>query len=164
MNRFTKQTASFYIGTIIFVLILFKVITTYGEATLKAPPSIGGSYKLEIEPQANCPNLGNNLLAIQQSGIYLNATLLPNNSSQALVEYPKLFPLSGKLQQQQLNLAGTIAHLDICSSSMANSTEKNSATTVQIQAKLVGRNLQGKITINSQSESLKFTAINGLAQ
>lgn len=166
MNRFNKKTAIFYISTIVLVLILFKIITAYGESNLKASPSIRGSYQLEIKPQANCSNPGKVLLVIEQSGIYLNATLLPNESSKAVVEYPKFFPLSGKLQQQQLKLVGTIANLNICSYSptgTASSTAKNPATNVQIQAELVGRDLQGKITLNSQSQSLKFTAFNSLA-
>jgi hypothetical protein len=157
MSHFNRKTATFYGIAIGSVLILFNIITAYGEANLKASPTIGGSYKLEIVPQANCSNPEKLLLLIEQSGVYLGATLLPNKSSQALVEYPKFFPLSGKWNQEKIKLAGTIANLNIC-----NSEQKNPPTTVQIKAELTDKNLQGQITLNSQAESLKFTAFNSL--
>lgn len=165
MSNFNRKTASFYGITIVFVLILFKVITAYGEANLKPSPTIGGSYKLAIVPQANCSNPEKLLLVIEQSGVYLGATLLPNDSSQALVEYPKFFPLRGKWKEAQLTLTGTIANLHICGSpslATASSQQKNLPTTIEIQAAFSGESLQGQMTLNSQAESLKFTAFNNL--
>jgi hypothetical protein len=162
MNRFNRKTAIFYITTIVFVLVLFNIITAYGETKLKAPPSIAGSYKLQIEPQANCPNPEKLLLILQQSGIYLGATLLPDTpTTQTSVEYVKSFPLSGKLQEQQLKLVGRITNLAICRPSPAannNSKLVNAPATVQIQGQFVGDSLQGQIILGSQAESINFTA------
>ncbi|MBC6435921.1 hypothetical protein FM036_43120, partial [Nostoc sp. HG1] len=49
----------------------------YGENNLKAPPPINGLYRLTLsENLPNCEKSDTLTLKIQQSGIYLNASVL----------------------------------------------------------------------------------------
>ncbi|NJM66733.1 MAG: hypothetical protein HC851_14260 [Acaryochloris sp. RU_4_1] len=50
MSHFNKKSLIFYAGAIGSVVSLFSVVTAYGEAKLKPPKSITGSYQLQISP------------------------------------------------------------------------------------------------------------------
>jgi hypothetical protein len=108
------HSLAFYAIAISSVLVLFKVVTAYGESRLQAQKSIGGNYQMTLD--ANIPNCQQPkplILEIQQSGIYLNAFLVKNvNHSQVSP------PLQGKFALQQLNLAGNIPANILCQSAI----------------------------------------------
>lgn len=60
------------------VVVLFKVVTAYGETNLKAPPAIGGPYRISTQNLPGCLKANRLVLNIKQSSIYLFGSLLPN--------------------------------------------------------------------------------------
>lgn len=152
MNHFKIQSLMFYGIAIGSVLILFKVVSAYGETNLKAPTSIDGFYRLTLAQNylPNCPKSSNLILDIQQSGIYLNGSLLPasSNAQQARSGEKRPF-LTGKMSNQQLSLAGTVPRSTLCN---------NQSQQVSIQSLVDKENLLGKLTLNTIPTEFKFTA------
>jgi hypothetical protein len=134
MNK-NLQHLTLYLGAISFVVILFTFITSYGEANLKTVSKIEGTYLID----SSIPNCQNIQLAIQQSGIYLNAAIAP------IGENTKGAELSGKWQGQNLLLSGNSS---LCKSPIAI------AATVKTKDKT--KQIIGKITISN--DILDFTA------
>jgi len=58
------------------LLLLFNVVTACGKAKLKAPAPIDGRYRLLYSKFAQLSK-SDALVDIEQSGIYLNGSLLP---------------------------------------------------------------------------------------
>ena len=150
-NHFKIQSLMFYGIAIGSVLILFKVVSAYGETNLKAPTSIDGFYRLTLAQNLpNCPNSSNLILDIQQSGIYLNGSLLPASSNTQQARSGEKSPsLTGKISNQQLNLAGTVPISTFCN---------NRSQQVSIQSLVQGENLVGKLSVNKIPREFKFTA------
>lgn len=149
MKHFNFKSLAFYGVAIGSVLILFKVVTAYGETNLKAPTPISGSYGLQAQNLPNCPKTSELILDIQQSGIYLNGSLLPANvNAQQARSSEKSPSLTGKINNQQLTLAGTVSKSIICN---------NQPQQVSIQSLLQGNNIVGKLILNT-SQEFKFTA------
>jgi len=151
--KFHSKSLAFYGGSIIFVLLLFKVVTAYGETNLHAPPALISQYRLNLDQNLNCSQPNPLMLNIQQSGIYLNGSL-----SVAITETPKIPEkptLSGMLANRQLSLSGKVRKNVFCPSASANSQES-----VTIQSQLEGSGtLQGDMTITGIPTPLKFTAV-----
>lgn len=150
-NHFKIQSLMFYGIAIGSVLILFKVVSAYGETNLKAPTSIDGFYRLTLAQNLpNCPKSSNLILDIQQSGIYLNGSLLPASSNAQQARSGEKRPsLTGKMSNQQLSLAGTIPKSTFCN---------NQSQEVSIQSLVQGENLVGKLSLNKIPREFKFTA------
>jgi len=149
MNHFNVKSLTFYGVAIGSVLLFFKTVTTYGENNLQAPPVINGKYQLKlIENLPNCHNFDSLVLNIQQSGIYLNASLFPTNAN---AETKKQLSLSGTLQNQQLNLSGIVAPEILCS-------QPNQSVIMQMQLAEAGK-ITGQLTINNASKTLRFIAV-----
>jgi hypothetical protein len=107
-SHFNLKTLSFYGVAIGSVVILFNVVSAYGEANIKAPPAINGNYRLKAKNLPKCVNSEDLILHIQQSGIYLNGSLLPeNNNSHAQTSAEEKPSLNGQLQNQQVQLLGS---------------------------------------------------------
>ncbi len=150
-NHFKFQSLIFYAVAIASVLILFKVVTAYGETNLKAPAPIDGLYRLTLAQNLpNCPKSSNLLLDIQQSGIYLNGSLLPASSNAQQARSGEKRPsLTGKISNQQLTLAGTVPRSTLCN---------NQPQQVSIQSLVQKENLAGKLTLNTIPTEFNFTA------
>lgn len=106
MSHFSLKSLSFYGVAISSVLILFKVVSTYGENNLAAAAEIGGRYQM-VESQ-NLPDclIDQKLdFTIEQSGIYLFGNLA-NPSTAADETKRAAFPLSGSFKNQEINLSG----------------------------------------------------------
>jgi len=159
MNHLNFKSLAFYGVAIGSVLLLFKTVTVYGESNLKAPPTIGDRYRLTLaENLPNCENLKDLILNIQQSGIYVNASLLPANSNAAnSASNQHKHSLSGILNHQQLNLSGKIDRSIVCQIAPPQDTSDHSAT-IQIQLK-DPKNITRQLNINGIPQSLKFTAL-----
>ena len=77
MSHFNLKSLAFYGIAISSVVVLFKVVTAYGETNLKAPPPIGGPYRISAQNLPGCLKADTLVLNIKQSGIYLFGSLLP---------------------------------------------------------------------------------------
>jgi hypothetical protein len=136
MNHFSLKSLSFYGVAIASVLVLFKIVTVYGETRLTASPPIAGSYRLTPSGESSC--LGKNpRIAIEQSGIYLRGTLSTAETS---------VPLDGRFQGVSLQLQG--------------SGDKSCADPVVVKAIVEGKSLSGTIdgvavTFERERESIE---------
>jgi hypothetical protein len=157
-NHFKLQSLVFYGVAISSVLLLFKVVTAYGETNLKAPALIEARYRLSLDQNLpNCLQLSDLVLDLQQSGIYLNASLLPADSNAHKTRAGEKRPsLTGKLGNQQLQLSGSVPISEICNRPVGSTVN---AVTIQSQIEKAG--LAGKLTLAAIGESphqVKFTA------
>ena len=152
-SHFNFKSLTFYGVAIGSVLLLFNFVTRYGEANLKAPGRIDGRYRLSIAQSPSCLNSADPVLTIQQSGIYLNGFLLPSGIDTQTKRQEKP-SLTGQLNNQQLNLAGTVPSSVLCN----NLPRNNPSSSFSIQSQLEGKNLAGKMTLSGISEAIEFTA------
>jgi hypothetical protein len=138
---------AFYGGAIVFVVILFDVVTAYGNANLKAPPNINGRYRINAQTFPGCLKSDALDLNIQQSGIYLSGSLLPaDNGVEGATSAPGKPTLNGLFSNQQLSLQGKVPRLSGCNSP------------VKIEGKIDGKTLVGQISQVSTPGSAEFTA------
>jgi hypothetical protein len=154
MNLFSAKSIGLYSLAIGSAIIFFNVVTSYGEANLKAPLSVEGNYLITAQNLPTCLQQQPLLLAVQQSGIYLNASLerdRPANSSNT-----NLHPtLSGRLRDRQLDLNG-LASTDICPQSLqlhvTGAIDKiGSQGAAQPGQTRLSRNLKGEIRVGDRS-------------
>ncbi|MEH2194023.1 MAG: hypothetical protein V7K98_15495 [Nostoc sp.] len=155
MNHFKFKSLAFYGVSIISVLVLFKTVSVYGENNLKAPLPVNGRYRLTLsENLPNCEKSDTLTLNIQQSGIYLNASVL---SANAKADTDEKHSLAGIFRNQQLNLSGKVGKSILCNIPRPQNDPLNSVT---IQMQLVDKgNITGQLTVNGIPQTLKFTAV-----
>ena len=161
MHHFNFKSLAFYGVTIASVLLLFKVVTAYGESNLKAPPAINGRYRLVFsENLPICEKSDVLILDIQQSGIYLNGFLLPADAKTSETDNH----LTGRLTNQQLSLAGKVLQTTICNSTgsqtQANTRpQNNSFNLVKLQIQLVDKtHFIGQMNLIGNPRGIAFTA------
>ncbi len=154
-SHFSFKSLSFYAIAIGSVLLLFNVVTTYGESRLKAPSSIGGRYRLAFASNLpGCAKPEPLLLQIDQSGVYANGVILPaSTTTENPMSIEERLTLTGLFQDKQLNLSGTVPQSVLCNQSSASGT-KAIAITSRIEAdKMVGEIAQG-----APPQKTQFTA------
>ena len=160
MSHFNFKSLAFYGGAIALVVVLFEVVTRYGETNLKAPTAIEGRYPL-LFAQPDCLKSNPLVLTIQQSGSYLNASLSAKNTNGKEATPAKERPtLSGRLSNQGLSISGD-SKAKICNNavSQAGTTpQDNHPSQVNIQGRVEGKNLEGKMTVSSIPGEIGFTA------
>lgn len=76
MNVFSLKLVGLYSLAIGATIVFFHTVTSYGSANLKAPISVEGNYLLNDQKLPGCLQGKTFLLKLQQSGIYLNASLV----------------------------------------------------------------------------------------
>lgn len=163
MSRFNLKSLTFYGGAIAAVVVLFEVVTAYGENNLKAPINIDGRYRLSYTPQPDCLNSNAPVLTIQQSGIYLNGSLLPAQTNAVQpTSAEKKTTLTGQMRNQQLSLVGTVPKSILCNNisqaEVSNRPKDNSPSSVTIQSQVQGeKTLEGQITISGMTKVIGFT-------
>lgn len=167
MHHFNLKSLTFYGVAISSVLLLFKVVTAYGESSLNAPPAMKSRYGLVFnENLPICEKSNILVLNLQQSGIYLNGFLLPASSytkSSKLSETTS--SLTGRLENRQLSLSGKAPKYILCnlptSQTQANISQKdNSSIPVNIQIQLTDKeDLRGEINVSGTSKAIGLTAI-----
>ena len=152
MKHFKSKSLAFYGGAIAAVLILFNVVTAYGEKNLKASPPIEGRYRLKLAQNLpNCPQSPDLALDIQQSGIYFNASLLPANIDPAKAKASQKRPtLTGKMNNQKLSMTGKVPGSTLCNSQAAQE--------INIQSLVDGKTLKGQIALAGIPKAIEFTA------
>ncbi|MEH2361006.1 hypothetical protein [Nostoc sp.] len=155
MNHFNFKSLAFYGVAIISVLLLFKTVSVYGENNLKAPPPVNGRYRLTLaENLPNCEKSDTLTLNIEQSGIYLSASVLP---AMADADIDEKHSLTGILRNQQLNLSGKVGRSILCNIPRPQNDPLNSVT---IQMQLVDKgSMTGQLTVIGIPQTLKFTAV-----
>lgn len=166
-NHFNPKSLLFY-GTMIgSVAILFRITTAYGESHLKAPPDVSGRY-LSTQPISECPSDSRLVLVIQQSGIYLNGSLLLVDETQetARVASHTAAPeekhfLTGLLEQQQVNLSGTVPGLADCKFSNQSQGTSSQPTPATVQGTVTtspDSTFTGKVTLGPSSSAREIEA------
>ena len=154
MNHFNVKSLTFYGVAITSVLILFKTVTTYGESNLKASPVIDGHYLLNLENNLpSCKKSDSVVLNIQQSGIYLNASLLTTNLKP---DSEQQLSLTGILKNQQVSFSGKVAPDILCHQSNSPSSPSKSVT-MQVQV-MAQDKLTGQLNFHDMSQTFTFTA------
>ncbi len=109
MSHFNLKTLSFYGAMIGSVLVLFNIVSNYGENTLKAPVKIAGNYPLELLKNPNLPDCLKSKklnLTIEQSGIYLAGELslnIPDTENSNSSEIQKVSQSSSVLETKNLD-------------------------------------------------------------
>ncbi|MEG4074611.1 hypothetical protein QUA30_18245 [Microcoleus sp. Pol14C2] len=154
MNQFNVKKITFYGVSIAFVAVLFKIVSAYGEANLKAPPAIAGNYRFDAQSLPECLKSDVLVLTIEQSGVYLSGNLRSGSREgreKTAEERPSLF---GKWETQGLNLSGAVANLAGCSDSTA--TGQNSS--VKMRAIVEQDSLKGKISLTDKAAASDFMA------
>ena len=148
MSHFNLKSLIFYGVAIGSVVVLFKVVTAYGESSLKASPPIEGRYRIDAKNLPGCLQAEALVLEIQQSGIYLNGSLLPTNnaadSDKIVKEKPSLI---GKFSEQKLSISGAIPHLTSCQNQ-----------SISLQGIVDGNTLKGQIALSSIPNAVDFIA------
>lgn len=151
MNHLSLKSLIFYGAAISSVLVLFNIVTAYGESKLKALPNISGNYSISSQNLPDCLKSDNLSLHIEQSGIYLLGTLSVSspNTPQSKVT------LDGKLNDQQLSISGQTKQLAKCKPSQTS----NNTHLLKIEGEQQGQNFSGKIIGTALSTEANFTAV-----
>ncbi len=145
-SHFNLKSLSFYGGTIAVVVVLFSVVTAYGEANLKAPSKIDGRYQIPAQDLPGCLKSDTLVLLVQQSGIYLTGSLLTADAVETLGKRATERPaMTGGWEQQQLTLQGATSYLPTCQGN------------VKIQGTIAQQTLNGTLNISATTGDVPFT-------
>ena len=171
MNIFSLKSIGLYSLVVGSAIGFFQIVTSYGEANIKAPISVVGNYLITAEQLPNCLQNKQLLLKLQQSGIYLNASAIDRGQINTTKDdHPTL---SGRLNGQKLQLTG-ILPATVCDRSSQiriigsfinlphQIVDRQTTGTDKILAKQPPQ-LQGQLSIDlqdgSQSSPVNFTGI-----
>ncbi len=155
MNHLSLKSLAFYGIAIGSVSLLFKVVSAYGEANLKAAPAIAGSYRFDPKNLPECLKSDSLVLTIEQSGVYLSGNLRSGTSDVDRQKTSEEKPaLLGKWENQGLSLSGAVPNLAGCSESTA--TGQNSS--VKLRGIVEKDSLKGKISLTDGAAATDFTA------
>lgn len=154
-NHFNFKSLAFYGVAIGSVLLLFKVVSAYGEANLKAQPSIQGRYLLSLDQNLpDCLELSDLVLDIQQSGIYLNGSLLLAKSDPRKARASEKRPtLTGELSDRALQLSGNVPLSIICHRPVGSAVNA-----IAISSQIQAEDLVGKLKLGTTAREITFTA------
>lgn len=144
-SHFNSKSLAFYGIAISSVLLLFKVVSGYGEEKLKAQPAINGNYQINAQNLPGCLKSDALMLNIQQSGRYLSGSLLPADSTD-IKSAEKEHSLSGNVNNGQLSLHGSAPHLNNCNNQ------------IKIEGRVEAKAIAGKINLGSSADAVEFTA------
>lgn len=154
MNVFSAKLIGLYGIAIGSAIGFFHIVTSYGEANIKAPISVTGNYLITAQNLPDCLQQKQLVLKLQQSGIYLNASIIKDK--QDITNNRETRPtFSGRLQDRKLNLSGTVP-TDICPQSsqlqIAGTVTNTRAATdrqqlMQGQILLTNRNIQRSVPV-----------------
>lgn len=141
MSHFNLKSLTFYGVMIGSVLVLFNIVSVYGESSLKAPPNISGNYLLESQNLPDCLKSEKLNLVIAQSGIYLTGRLTTQKQT------IKLNGLLGNTITEKVptrslpfSLVGKTAQLGNCPK-----FEDNSPAEIQLQTQFQNKTLVGEM-------------------
>ncbi|KYC41317.1 hypothetical protein WA1_21655 [Scytonema hofmannii PCC 7110] len=161
MHHFNLKSLVFYGTAISSVLLLFKVVTAYGESNLKAAPTLNSHYRLVLNDNLQiCKQSNPVVLNIQQSGVYLNGSVQSANLNTKMSTANKTTSsLTGKLNHRQLSLSGKVPRAILCHTPNAATQQSPSLSLVKIQAQLTPKqDLAGTLSMDGSSEAINLTA------
>lgn len=168
MTLFSAKSIGLYSLAIGSAIGFFNIITSYGEANIKAPLLVAGNYLITSPNLPACFQQKQLVLKVQQSGIYLNASIATTSqTSGADREARPTF--SGRLHELQLELNGQMP-ADICPQGsqlkISSKISKVGAASAQKPLKPdVDRQLQGQLWLTLPTESIaKSIAFTGILQ
>ncbi len=149
LNHFTPKSLTVYGIAISSVVILFKIVSIYGETHLKSAPNLKGLYPITITQNylPACLSEDELVLSIQQSGIYLSGNLLANNENLKSLIDEKTF-LQGLWKNNRVNLSGSLPYFH----------DKCGDINLEIIATFDQKQLTGEISLNSGDRVVLFTA------
>ncbi len=157
MSHFNLKSLTFYGVAIGSVVVLFKVVTAYGNTSLKAPLPIGGSYRIPAQNLPGCLKSDALVLNVKQSGIYLFGSLLPAKIDVKTATIAEEKPsLTGRLSNQQLLLKGSTPGIIQCNKPVGQSD--GGSDRIKIRGVVKGATLSGQIMLNSTPTTAEFTA------
>jgi len=139
----------FYIFSITGVVILFNLVTSYAQSNLKVSSKLGNTFSIDSKGFSECLNESKLLLKIKQSGLYLNADLVPSSREKNLSTNESLPSLTGHLHNSRVSLKG-YSHL------FSNCPGSDREGKVNIEADSQHKQIKGVLT--SGSLSLPFIA------
>ncbi len=152
----------FYVVVIGAVLVLFQVVSAYGEANLKAPPNLNGRY-LSASTPPGCPEGNRLVLTLQQSGIYVNGTLALESAS--LAQNPQntdtiseeKSSLTGLWKPEQLSLSGETNALTTCA---VGGSAIGTGAAIALKGQVAAAAFTGELTYGLQTgaQPWQFTA------
>jgi len=146
-GHFSSKMLIFYGCAIGSVTLLFSLATAYGEANLKAPDLMDGRYPLSTASLPDCVQAESLMLNIQQSGVFLTGSLLPNTVSEENIQMAHDRPsLTGNWRNQQLSLSGPVSYLPNCKG------------TISIQGIINRNSLKGTLRLSSDASEVPFSA------
>ena len=168
MNVFSLKSVGLYSIAIGATVVFFHVVTSYGSANLKAPIAVEGNYLINTQKIPGCLQPKTLLLKLQQSGIYLNASLIEIDRFVG-TDITKLVAgasatnrdarptLAGKLIQststpptQKFSLSG---QLSIANCVQSSQLEISGSLAEKLTPKHP-QQLQGQLTISNETNSL----------
>ncbi len=155
-NHFNAKSLSFYAVAIGSVLLLFNVVTAYGENNLTAPKTIGGSYRLSFTNSLpGCLQIAPLVLQLDQSGTYVNAAVLKPvaKDAQSSMSAEEKLTLTGLFKNQQLFLTGKVPRSVLC-----NQPQASGESAIALTSRIEGENLAGSIALNGEPLKTPFTA------
>lgn len=146
MNQLNPKSLAFYGIAIGSVVLLFSVVTAYGNANLKAAPKIEGDYLIEAQSWPSCFKAKSPILKISQSGIYLTGSFFADGSAEVATSSEERPSLTGQFQGKELSLLGSVPH---------TACPPNSQ--VALKASVDQATLRGKLNFNA-NPPIDFTA------
>lgn len=171
-DHFKPKNLLFYGIMIGSVTLLFQVVSRYGEAHLEAPPDIAGEY-ITTQSPPGCAASTHMVLKIQQSGVYLNAYLAVEDSSDSTLHSSaagtmttqETLSLTGQWNHKQINLSGLTSALADCQIP-ENSTDSRADIPITVQGTIrFGTNssetepiLTGELVTGGEFQLWEFTA------
>lgn len=148
MSHFDRKSLIFYGVAISSVVALFSTVTRYGNAHLHPPVAIEGNYPLQIQPSASCPEPPALQLHLQQSGIFMNGSLIaasPEALSTGTANTP--LTLDGRWHPPKLEMTGQLQKMQVCGQAV---------TQVAIAGTHDGNTLSGELTFVGLPNPLAF--------
>jgi hypothetical protein len=100
MKIFSIKSIGLYSLAIGSAIAFFQLVTSYGEANVKAPISVSGSYLISGQDLPGCLHNKALLFKLQQSGIYLNANLIAIDESKGVNAPAAIDSSRGRLRQR----------------------------------------------------------------
>lgn len=146
-DHFSRRSLIFYGCAIASVFTLFSVTSAYGEKHLQAPRRIDGLYPLALKTPIDCFQAKPVTLLLQQSGVFLTASILPVDASEQAVRIAQERPsLTGQWRDDQLTLVGQTGRAWNCTDSL------------KIDGKFTQDTLNGSLTLRSLAAPIPFSS------
>ena len=157
MSHFNVKTLSFYGVAISSVLLLFKVVSAYGETKLTAPQNVDGSYQfLQTENLPDCLQGQQLKLNVEQSGVYLFGNL--EVASPEVDDDRAVQPKSSQGKGVEIPFNGSFENNQIIMSGKGNVANCDSQVQLTVQGQHKNGNLVGQINDNVAKTEGAFVA------